>query len=369
MEKLEQALQDKLDQRKEVSSYRSMVVNTDLVDFCSNDYLGYARLLAEYPINKYNRVGATGSRLISGNSLKIEKLESEIAQFHNAESALLFNSGFDANLGILGCIASRHDTIIYDELSHASIRDGIKLSLGKSFSFNHNDVKDLELKIQRASGQVIIVVESIYSMDGDCCPLTEIVEVCQKYNAALMVDEAHGLGTVGANGEGLVVHHKLEDKVFARIYTYGKSMGGHGAVVVGSSVLKNYLINYARSFIYTTAMPFHTVDVIRNAYELLKNRKAINQLKSNIQLFKRHLYQSVSSKFIDSNTPIQSLVIGNTAQAIELAKKIQEADFFIKAILAPTVPKGEERLRICIHAFNTEVEIKRLCAVLNENIK
>lgn len=370
MENLELALQRRLLLRKEEGAFRQMHIHTDLVDFCSNDYLGFARSVeiaeevARLSSERHLGNGATGARLISGNTVEVEQLERAIAHFHNAEAALLFNSGYDANIGWMSCLLSRHDTIIYDALAHASIRDGIRLSQAKSFAFRHNDLEDLEQKLQRAKGQKIIVVESIYSMDGDAAPLPEIVQLSQRYQAEVLVDEAHGLGVFGTKGEGLVQHLGLEDAVFARLYTYGKAMGAHGAAIVGSQVLRDYLINFARSFIYTTALPLHSVFTIQLAYAALQNTPAIDQLKKKITFFKKQLSPSALEQFLPSDSAIQCLIIPDNEKAKALEQVILEAGFFVKAILSPTVPKGQERIRFCIHAFNTEAEIVQLADVV-----
>ena len=371
MNGLEKQLQLRLDKRKKDFSYRKMLINRDLVDFCSNDYLGFARCeniknnILSFAKKNTPSNGSTGSRLISGNSAYTESLETHIAQFHHAPAALLFNSGYDANMGLLGCLASRHDTIIYDQLAHASMREGIRLSRAQSFGFEHNNLLDLEQKLQRAKGQKIIAIESVYSMDGDLAPLAEIVELAQKHEAAIIVDEAHGLGVIGQKGEGLVAHLGLEKEIFARVYTYGKAMGAHGATVVGSDILRQYLINYARSFIFTTALAPHSLYTIEAAYAELKTTNAIQLLHDNIALFKQNLAPEIAALFLPSDTAIQCLLLPDNQSVTHLANTIQKAGFFAKAILAPTVQKGNERIRFCIHAFNTKAEILGLCQVLN----
>ena len=192
-----------------------------------------------------------------------------LADFHKAESGLIFNSGYDANLGLFSCIAKKEDTLICDELIHASIIDGCRLSYANRFRFAHNDVEDLEDKLRRSKGNIFVAVESVYSMDGDMAPLKEIAAVCKKYNASLIVDEAHATGLFGDQGRGLVSQHGLEQEVFARVHTFGKALGCHGAVILGSETLRNYLVNFARSFIFTTALPVHSLIAVKCAYEML----------------------------------------------------------------------------------------------------
>ncbi len=372
MNGLEKYLNSQIKKRIETGAFRKLPINKDLVDFCSNDYLGFARSeeLKKNIKKNYNEFpfanGSTGSRLISGNSAYVEQIEKQIAQFHHAEAALLFNSGYDANIGLFSCLVSRQDTIIYDELIHASMRDGIRLSNAMNFSFRHNDVKDLNKKLQKAKGRKIIALESVYSMDGDETPLLKILEIAEQNDASIILDEAHGLGVVGDKGEGLSKSLGLENQLFARIYTFGKAMGAHGAVVVGSSILRDYLINFARSFIYTTALPPHSLVNIEEAYKLLEKTNAVRQLQENIQYFKSNLLPEIRNHFLPSNSAIQCLIISDSTIVKQVADEIQAAGFFAKAILHPTVAKGNERIRFCIHAFNTKKEIERLTSFLNK---
>jgi 8-amino-7-oxononanoate synthase len=255
----EDFLEKKLEKRKEIDALRTLAINEGKTDFCSNDYLGIVKnkLLENVPGENYAH-GSTGSRLLSGNYKLIEETENIIANFHEAEAGLLFNSGYAANTGLLGCIAQKGDIIIYDQLSHASIRDGIRLSFATSFSFQHNDVGDLEKKlagIQNPGVNIFVVTESVFSMDGDMAPLLEISSLCERYGAGLIVDEAHATGVTGAKGEGLVQQLSIQHKCFARVHTFGKACGCHGAIVLGSEKLKNYLINFSRPFIYSTSLP------------------------------------------------------------------------------------------------------------------
>lgn len=309
-------MQEVLDNRKALSLYRSLQVNEGLFDFCSNDYLSFARSekargeIHTFLGDQTYLLGATGSRSISGNSSYAETLEQFLANFHKAEAGLLFNSGYDANLGLFSCIAKKEDVLICDELIHASIIDGCRLSYASRFRFAHNCVSDLEKKIQLARGTVFVAVESVYSMDGDMAPLAEIAAVCKKYHANLIVDEAHATGIFGRNGKGLVSALGLEKDVFARVHTFGKAIGCHGAVVLGSEVLRNYLINFARSFIFTTALPIHSLISVRTAYEDLRADNFDNtHLHKMIQHFKEGFLKLHDVFLIDSVSPIQSIII------------------------------------------------------------
>lgn len=336
------------------------------IDFCSNDYLGFARNLR---VHAPTSGGATGSRLISGNSELAEALEQQIATFHSAEAALLFPSGYTANIGLLPAVAGRGDTIVYDKLLHASLRDGIRLSQAKARGFAHNDLTDLVKKLKSTEGQVFVVVESVYSMDGDQAPLAEMVAICQQHDALLIVDEAHGTGVIGQRGEGLVGALGLENQVWARVHTFGKAIGSHGAAIIGSRLLKSYLLNFARSFIYATALPTHTLLSIKAAYESLANGTEVARLQDRVRYFLANCPTHLKGAFIPSTTPIQAVICPGNTEVMQLASHLQENNFAILPIRYPTVPQGEERLRICLHSFNTNEEIDKLLKVLVASIK
>lgn len=364
-------LEAALDYRKEKNAFRKLSSAKGLVDFCSNDYLGLAqnpKILGALSSLR-GSIGSGGSRLISGNSPVIENLEEELAQFHQAPAGLIFNSGYVANLGLLSCIATRQDTIIYDQLIHASLRDGIRLSHARSFAFYHNDLEHLTQKLQKATGKVFIVVESVYSMDGDEAPLPAIVELAKAFNAAVIVDEAHSTGVLGPEGRGLVAAYKLETQIWARIHTFGKAIGSHGAIVLGDTILKNYLINFSRPFIYTTAMPDILLYGIQMAYKEMIDSNHILQLQDNISYFKSLISPQASHHLIPSRTAIQSVIIPGNNQVKTLAGTIQSAGLDVRPILHPTVAEGQERLRICIHTFNKKEDILTLATLINQHFK
>ncbi|MBN8663586.1 MAG: 8-amino-7-oxononanoate synthase [Chitinophagales bacterium] len=354
-------LQNKLNERKAQDAFRVLRVQDGKADFCSNDYLGIAhrQLLSENGLS----AGSTGSRLLAGNWPIMETVEKEIAAFHQAEAALLFNSGYDANLGLLSAVPQKGDTIIYDQLSHASIRDGIRLSFAQAYSFAHNDLSDLRKKLQSATGNVFIVTESVFSMDGDFCPIRELVTIAKEHGAHLIIDEAHATGVIGERGEGLVQQEGLQTEIFARIHTFGKAVGCHGAVVLGSAQLRDYLINFARSLIYSTALSPAAVGAIRQAYQLFPTMYAE---RSKLQQWIQQLTNAtLRYTLMQSSTAIQPLVVpGNTA-ARALAQQLQDAGLDVRPILYPTVPKGSERLRIVLHAFNTKEEMDKLIQILS----
>lgn len=358
-----QNIQDRLSlelkKRKEENSFRKLYSDSEAIDFCSNDYLGFARSFG-------NEGGATGSRLISGNSSFCEALEKEIAVFHNAEAALIFNSGYVANIGLISTIANKGDIILYDKLVHASIRDGIQLSNAKAYSFRHNDLAALEGKLKRSEGnQTFIIVESLYSMDGDLAPLKKIVELADEYNANVIIDEAHSTGLFGENGGGYVQKLGLEHQIFARVHTYGKAMGGHGAVILGSHQLRAYLINFCRSFIYTTALPEHALRMIQKSYARLKSAGEDRKyLKSLCEMFASKIQQIEGVELIAENGPIFGILIPGNEKVKQVASNLSEQGFDAKAILSPTVELGKERLRICLHTFNSGEDVVRLLETL-----
>lgn len=361
-------LEKKINQRKQQNAFRQLKMPAGKIDFCSNDYLGivYNNLLYD-KIKAGLKTGSAGSRLLAGNYELIEEAEKQIALFHKAGAALIFNSGYDANIGVLSSIPQKGDTILYDALCHASIRDGIRLSFAQSFSFAHNDIAELEKKLKTIpvtiGSNIFIVTESVFSMDGDFCPLQKIVALSKTYNAHVIIDEAHAIGVIGEKGEGLCQSENLEQKIFCRVYTFGKACGCHGAAVCGSQQLKDYLINFARSFIYTTALPEHAAGVIQasyNTFPFLKEERA--HLQRLIEYF-----QQAAIKFekLPSSTPVQIVMIPGNEAVKNIAAQLQHEGFDVRAILYPTVPLNKERLRIIIHAFNTIDEIEELINILS----
>lgn len=353
-----------LAEREQKGMLRKLTNNYPTIDFCSNDYLGFSKLgLLSKKLETSNAkqeitFGSTGSRLISGNSTFVEEAEKQIALFHHASSALIFNSGYDANLGLLSSVPQKDDLILFDELIHASIHDGIRLGHATHYKFKHNNVDVLKDLIQRhlqSFKNIYIVVESVYSMDGDLAPLLEITELLKPLeNVFLIVDEAHAIGVFGKQGRGLCNALGIENKCFARIYTYGKAMGCHGAAVVGDELLRNYLINFSRSFIYTTALPNHSVNAILNAYQLLIETDQKDILQNKISYF--YSKTNTIKSMIKSQSAIHSLVVGSNEKADLLEKKLALKNIYAKAIKSPTVKEGTERVRFCIHAFNTKQE-------------
>jgi 8-amino-7-oxononanoate synthase len=380
MKNFPKALAHKLQQREANYALRELPFSKDSIDFASNDYLGFAKNETifnethEYLVQNNLKVnGATGSRLISGNHSLYTTAENFIAKFHDVPAALIFNSGYDANVGFFSSVPQRNDIILYDELCHASIRVGIAMSNAKSYKFQHNNPDDLERIILKITTQnpeprtLYLVTESVFSMDGDCPNLEELVSISNKYNCHLVIDEAHALGVFGESGEGLVQNLDFQNDVFARIITFGKGLGCHGAAIIGSEELKSYLVNFARSFIYTTGLSPHSVATIYIAYQQLQKEKvAMQKLKHNIKYFNQVKTQNgLKSLFVYSKSAIQSAIIPGNEKVKSIASKLQENGFDVKAILSPTVPEGQERLRFCLHSYNSEEEISEVLRLLS----
>jgi len=360
-------LHKKLDERRENGTLRTLKPFTDGIDFYSNDYLGMAtheeihvkakNLLLEKEL--FQRNGSGGSRLLSGNFAFYEEVETYLAAFFGAEAALIYHSGYDALLGTLSCLPTRADTVLYDDLVHASARDGIRLSAAKNFSFRHNDLQDLESKIKRAEGNVFVVVESLYSMDGDTAPLQEIYELQKKYGFVWLIDEAHSGGIYGEQGKGLSYQFSNENTI--RFITFGKAYGVEGACVLGSRTLRDYLINFSRSFIYTTAPAPEFFAKIKSSVQIVsKADEERTTLNENIQTF----INTFSYHFPCTNTPVQIFKGANKKQLIDITNQLSEINITVRPIFYPTVREGEERLRIVLHAFNNEFQVENLAQVI-----
>lgn len=376
-------LRQKLEERKQDNALRSLSLSHHLIDFSSNDYLGFAKNENIYAntfqllLNKgISENGATGSRLLSGNHDLYVDLEEHIVQICNSESALVFNSGYDANIGFFSSVPQRGDVVFFDEYIHASIRDGIKMGHAKSYKFKHNDLDDLKLSIERSRNtvkaneivEIYVITESVFSMDGDSPNLKAMTKFCKNEGIHLIVDEAHAVGVFGKNGGGLIQELGLEKQVFARIITFGKALGCHGAAILGSAQLKNYLINFSRSFIYTTGLPPHAVATIIATITFLDTKEAKEQnrvLKENISFFMKKLKSlKIEASFIPSNSVIHSCVVPGNEKVKAVSKKLLDQGFDVKAILSPTVAENEERLRFCLHSFNTTEEIGLILQLL-----
>ncbi|MFY0601820.1 MAG: pyridoxal phosphate-dependent aminotransferase family protein [Cyclobacteriaceae bacterium] len=367
----ESFLIERLAKRQLDGNQRALPQETNLIDFVSNDYLGLSQSnelseQIEHRIKKEGTIsnGGTGSRLLSGNHRFYQSLESELKQVFEAEAVLTFNSGYAANQALVSAVAEEGDTIVYDLFSHVCLKEGAWLSAAQTVAFRHNDTADLRKKITQAKGRVFVVTETIFSMDGDLAPLEEIVDICNELGAYLIVDEAHSTGAQGRRGGGLMMQLHLHKETFARVYTFGKAMGVHGACVAGSQSLIDYLVNFGRPFIYTTSMPPHSVISIEESFRYLSQHIDLqNQLTSKINLFQNTFPRSIS------NTAIQPVLIGSNEKAKAISKGLQASGFDVRPILSPTVKRGTERLRISLHVHNTDDEIESLVNSLESSLK
>lgn len=363
--------EQKLLKRQVLGNLRQLDLRSNLIDFASNDYLGLAKSasLADSMIeewnkhaNELNRVGSTGSRLMTGNSSYAQELENKIAQYHGYEAGLLFNCGYMANIGLLSAIADRENTILFDSGVHASTLEGIRLSSALAFPFRHNNLEHLESRLMHCTcrKEKFICIESIYSTDGSIAPLYEICRLAKKYHAHVIVDEAHAVGVRGPQGRGLVAEYNLTGQVFAHMHTFGKALGAHGAIVLGGCLLKQILVNFAKSFIYTTALPFYSLIAIHCSYDLFPylecQRKHIRKL---IQIF-------YNSSFSSSQTHIQTICVPGTKTIRCISNRLMQRGLDVRPLMSPTVQQGHEVLRICLHSFNTEQELKLLLEHIQE---
>lgn len=346
----------------------------EVINFSSNNYLGIANhpalcAAAKQAIDRYG-CGSGASRLISGNMTLHEELEAKLAQFKNTEAALVFSSGFQVNSGILSTLTGEGDVILSDSLNHASLIDGCRLSRAKTLVYGHCDLDQLEAALKQAAPakRKLIVTESIFSMDGDEAPLVRIVELAEKYGAAVMVDEAHGTGIYGASGAGVVAKLGLGARVLVQMGTLGKALGGFGAYVAGSKELRELLINRCRSFIFTTALPPAVMAMAIAALDLVQREpERRERLRENVQALKSGL-RRLNFSLPDNDSPILPLIIGDASRCMEFSAALLDRGVFAQGIRPPTVPEGTSRLRITAMATHTDEQISRaLAAFENAN--
>ena len=415
-ETLKSTIDAKLKARDQKGQLRRLTIfeNENLADFSSNDYLSlssdgefYRQYLAQLKHQASHgqaremAMGSGGSRLLDGNSARAERLEREtLPQFHRAPDGLLFGSGFDANVGVYSSLAQPGDVIVYDELVHASVHDGMRLARAARYvPFAHNDAAALQATLaaikakhkaanqgQEFCGQVFVGVESVYSMDGDVAPLRALLHALRAEfprTGHLIVDEAHATGVVGPGGRGLVCALGLETDVLVRVHTFGKGVGAAGAVVLCDSLLREYFINYCRPFVYSTAMPGYALAAIEAAYALLASpvvaAPRLARLWARMYQFHAGLStlsvppaddssgaRSIYYAAAGSGAPLASAIFAvQTPQARALATHCRRAArCLVRAIVYPTVPRGGERVRVCLHAGNTRAEVDALLQAL-----
>ena len=330
---------------------------------CSNDYLGLARhpALAQAACSAMQQYGfgSGASRLVSGNSPLHQALEEQIALFKGTEAALLFNSGYAANTGIMPAVASAGDVILSDSLNHASIIDGCRMSKAEVHVYGHRDMNHVEdlLKKTASARRRLIVTDGVFSMDGDIAPLPELVRLSEQYGALLMVDDAHATGVLGRGGRGTVEHFDLEGRVPIQMGTLGKALGSFGAYVAGSRVLIDYLINTARSSIFSTALPPAVCAASMAALDILQKEPERRNALWNIR---KRLVTGLGSLGIDragSETPIIPIMIGDAGSSVAVSIRLLEAGIFATAIRPPTVPQGTSRIRTTVTSLHSSSDI------------
>lgn len=340
--------------------------------FSSNNYLGLAtdnrlKKKASEGIKQYG-TGAGGSRLTTGNFVIHEQLEWEIAEFKEKEAAIVFSSGFLANIGVISSVMKEGDFIFSDAWNHASIIDGCRLSQAKTVVYEHADMVDLELKLRQSSGngKKLIVTDGIFSMDGDIAPLPKIVALAKKYNAYIMVDDAHATGVLGSNGRGTADYFGLKDEIDFTVGTLSKAIGAEGGFVASSLIAKKYLLNNARSFIFQTSLSPSAIAAAREGITIIQNEpKRRKQLLENARYIRLSLEES-GFMVGQGNTPIISLLIGDAHKAMQFSEKLMDEGVFIPAIRPPTVPKGSSRLRITVMATHTIEQLNMVIRIIKK---
>jgi 8-amino-7-oxononanoate synthase len=350
-------------------NYRELKNSKNLDDFVSNDYLGFAKStkLKSCLKNQLEKIdlGSTGSRLLSGNHKIITETEEKICNFFNSKSAAIYSSGYSLNIGLLACLSTEKDIIILDSNIHVSLKNSAKLSKAQVFYFRHNDSAHLKKKLQRLQkscfGAIFVTIESTYSMDGDQANIEEIESICSYFQANLIIDEAHSVGISGTYGEGLSAHLKNKKSILARIVTFGKAFGTQGAALLSSTLLNTWIKNSCHSFIYTTAPSPLNILTISNAIDELQNNS--NHLKN---IKQKIIETNKIFKFNKWKTPIYPFLFSDPLKLEQVSQKLAENKFNVLPIRSPTVRHGQERLRICVHNFNSKEKITKLYSLLEE---
>lgn len=370
-----------IEQRKQAGLYRSRRLVTGpqqpelvadgkpLLSFCSNDYLGLANHAGNISVLSEalpeTGLGGAASHLVCGHHDAHHQLEQRLAEFTQRSSALFFSTGYMANLGVISALAGRGDTIFSDRLNHASIIDGCVLSRAKVRRYAHGDVSALEAMLAETSGHKLVVTDGVFSMDGDVAPLKELARVCQIHDALLVVDDAHGIGVLGPQGRGSVLEAGLSEvEVPVLIGTLGKAVGTSGAFVAGPAVVMDYLVQKARTYIYTTAMPPALAKATCASIDLIERDDARrSRLRALIARFRAGA-QELGYQLMPSHTPIQPIMVGDNHAALALSRALEEQGILVTAIRPPTVPEGEARLRVTLSAAHSEAQVDRLLKAL-----
>lgn len=355
-------------------SVEAIIDGKNCLSFCSNDYLGLANhpdVVKSFKLaaDKYG-VGSGSAHLVSGHSTEHHALEEELAEFMGTERALLFSTGYMANLGVVSALCDRHSEIYEDKLNHASLLDAALLSRAKRIRYPHLDTINLEKRLTVSSADnKFIISDGVFSMDGDIAPLDVMADLAAEKNATLMIDDAHGIGVLGEKGKGVIEYYSMDNKqVPVLIGTLGKSFGTAGAFVAASDDLIETLIQKSRSYIFTTAMPAAVAAATRKSLQLLESENwRREKLQNLIALFRKGAAE-LGLNLMESITAIQPVIVGSSEQALSLSEKLYEKNILISAIRPPTVPEGTARLRITFSATHTEEHVKKLLTVLDEVI-
>jgi 8-amino-7-oxononanoate synthase len=382
MKSMDAMLQAQLDQRQQQFLYRHrthvasgcnsvlQVEGKALVNFCSNDYLG----LASHPeiaaalkagVDQYG-TGSGASHLISGHSSAHQQLEEQLAEFTGRPRALLFSTGYMANMGVINALVGRHDLVLEDQLNHASLLDGGHLSRADYKRYKHNNLQQLDYLLGNSTAsRKLIVTDGVFSMDGDLAPLPQLSELAAQHNGWLMVDDAHGMGVLGATGAGLVEQQGLSvEQVPVLMGTLGKSFGTFGAFIAGSEALIETLIQFARTYIYTTALPPAIAAASSASLAIVRREHWRREhLQSLIRRF-RSGAQQLGLQLMDSQTPIQPVLINNDQLVMQINQQLRSRGFMVGAIRPPTVPAGSGRLRITLSANHSHQQIDQLLDAL-----
>ena len=377
-------ISDELNKIKKTGLYRELKVignaqeshieieGKTFLSFCSNNYLGLANNpsvveAVKDAVEEYGW-GAGASRLVSGNMTLHERLENVISRFKGKDTALVFPTGYMANLGAISSLVSKGDLVICDKLNHASIIDGCRLSGADFRVYAHCDMEKLENILRKSSryNRKLIVTDSVFSMDGDLAPLPDIVRIAGKYKAMVMVDEAHGTGVFGRNGRGVVEHFNLNNEIDIIMGTLSKAIGSLGGYVTGDNDLINYLRNKARSFMYTTALPPAVCAASIAAINLIKGDPSIREsLWHNVRFINDNL-KLLNFNLISSESPIIPILVGDAQKAVDMSKLLYERGILIPAIRPPTVPANSSRLRMTVMSTHTKEDLERLLEALSE---
>lgn len=384
-DRLTEALSPELEARRAAHLYRSrrtlngpqqpqtQVDGRDLLTFCSNDYLGLANdpsVIARFQqaASRYG-VGSGASHLVNGHSAEHHGLEEELAAFTGRDRAILFSTGFMANLGTIQALVGKADTVFQDRLNHASLLDGGLHSGARFKRYKHNDAGHLNRLLEKTDtdnpSRKLVVTDGVFSMDGDCAPMQPLIETCQQHNAWLMVDDAHGFGCLGDNGQGIGASFS-QNEVPVLMGTLGKAIGTSGAFIAGCDALIETLIQFARPYIYTTAIPPAVAAATRTSLEIVQQEPERRQHLNTLIARFRTGAQQLGLTLMDSPTAIQPILIGSESETLNWSQELEQAGILVTAIRPPTVPKGSARLRVTLSASHTTDQVDRLLAVLED---